>query len=96
MSTLLQKLAGHLRIIHAHDNDGRSDTHLWPASGTERPASLSCGTIDWPAIYALAATLPPDTPGVLEVADAQAWWPDLVGMYESAQRQGWLIVCEEP
>jgi sugar phosphate isomerase/epimerase len=31
--TLLHKLAGHLRIIHAHDNDGHSDIHRTPGDG---------------------------------------------------------------
>jgi sugar phosphate isomerase/epimerase len=31
--TLLHKLAGHLRLIHAHDNDGHSDTHRTPGEG---------------------------------------------------------------
>lgn len=31
--TLLHKLAGHLRLIHAHDNDGHSDIHRTPGDG---------------------------------------------------------------
>ncbi len=30
---LLQKLAGHLKMIHAHDNGGRQDDHLPPGDG---------------------------------------------------------------
>jgi sugar phosphate isomerase/epimerase len=30
---LLHKLAGHLRMIHAHDNDGGGDNHLPPGDG---------------------------------------------------------------
>ena len=30
---LLHKLAGHLRIIHAHDNEGHSDIHRAPGDG---------------------------------------------------------------
>lgn len=71
-------LRPHLVELHLSDNDGRSDTHLWPPSGSERPASLSGGTIDWPAFYALAATLPAHTPGVLEIADTQAPDPAFV------------------
>lgn len=65
-------LRPHVVELHLSDNDGRSNTHFWPASGTERPASLACGTIDWPTLYALAATLPANTPGVLEIADTLA------------------------
>jgi sugar phosphate isomerase/epimerase len=31
--TLVHKLAGHLRMIHAHDNDGAGDNHLAPGDG---------------------------------------------------------------
>ena len=65
-------LRPHIAELNLSDNDRRSDTHLWPASGTERPSSLARGTIDWPALYALAATLSANTPGVLEIADIQA------------------------
>ena len=30
---LIHKLAGHLRMIHAHDNDGAGDNHLPPGDG---------------------------------------------------------------
>jgi sugar phosphate isomerase/epimerase len=30
---LVHKLAGHLRMIHAHDNDGAGDSHLPPGDG---------------------------------------------------------------
>lgn len=30
---LVHKLAGHLRMIHAHDNDGAGDNHLAPGDG---------------------------------------------------------------
>lgn len=34
ISTLLHKLAGHLKIIHAHDNNGGQDEHRAPGDGT--------------------------------------------------------------
>ena len=71
-AAIFELLRPHIAELHLSDNDTRSNTHLWPASGTERPESLACGTIDWPALYALAATLPVNTPGVLEIADTQA------------------------
>lgn len=33
VSHLLGKLSGHLRMIHAHDNNGRGDDHLPPGEG---------------------------------------------------------------
>jgi sugar phosphate isomerase/epimerase len=33
MHNLVHKLAGHLRMIHAHDNDGAGDNHLPPGDG---------------------------------------------------------------
>ena len=60
----------HLSDNHGPDG-GRGDEHLWPASGTERPASATRGTIDWSAAYGLIATLPESVPGVLEIADSQ-------------------------
>lgn len=33
ISTLLYKLAGHLKILHAHDNNGGFDQHLAPGDG---------------------------------------------------------------
>ena len=33
MHTVIQKLSGHLRMVHAHDNHGGSDQHLAPGTG---------------------------------------------------------------
>jgi sugar phosphate isomerase/epimerase len=60
----------HLSDNHGPDG-GRGDEHLWPASGSERPAFAARGTLDWDAVYTLAQTLPEATPGVLEIADTQ-------------------------
>jgi len=75
-----------LAELHLHDNHGatggpspgKPDEHLWPASGTERPAALATGTIQWQELYALAATLPPEVPGIVEVSDTQAESPEFV------------------
>jgi sugar phosphate isomerase/epimerase len=40
LENLLHKLAGHLRMIHAHDNHGHRDDHLPPGDGS----------IDWEAL----------------------------------------------
>lgn len=44
--------------LHLHDNQGTKDDHLWPGSGN----------IDWKNVAKLIATLPPTTPGILEIA----------------------------
>jgi sugar phosphate isomerase/epimerase len=33
MYTVIQKLSGHLRMVHAHDNHGVTDEHLAPGAG---------------------------------------------------------------
>jgi sugar phosphate isomerase/epimerase len=47
-----------IRQLNLHDNKGMRDEHLWPGSGE----------IDLANIYKLAATLPPEVPGILEIA----------------------------
>ena len=71
----LELLRPRLAELHLSDNDGRTDQHLWPASGSERPTSLATGTLDWFNLYAAADSLPAGTPAVLEVADTQAATP---------------------
>jgi sugar phosphate isomerase/epimerase len=44
--------------LHLHDNHGLRDEHLWPCSGT----------IDWTHFAKLAASLPAEVPGILEIA----------------------------
>jgi sugar phosphate isomerase/epimerase len=44
--------------LHLHDNHGQKDDHLWP----------NAGTIDWTNVARHIATLPPDTPAVVEIA----------------------------
>ncbi len=61
--------------LHLSDNDGRTDQHLWPASGSERSTSVGTGSIDWFNLYAAADSLPAGTPAILEVADTQAATP---------------------
>ena len=54
--------------LHLHDNHGAKDDHLWPGSGS----------IDWNNIAKHVATLPPDTPGILEIAHDLEETPDSV------------------
>jgi sugar phosphate isomerase/epimerase len=63
-------LGSRIAQVHIHDNHGpfahekfndstdMKDEHLWPGEGT----------INWPAVNAALATLPPATPGILEIA----------------------------
>jgi sugar phosphate isomerase/epimerase len=44
--------------LHLHDNQGTKDDHLWPGSGN----------IDWQNVARQIATLPANTPGILEIA----------------------------
>ncbi len=75
IADVLELLRPRIAELHLSDNDGRTDAHLWPASGSERPAALANGTIDWFNLYAAADSLPASTPAILEVADTQAATP---------------------
>lgn len=57
-------LGSRIAQVHLNDNHGAfahntdmKDEHFWPGTGS----------IDWPAVYASLATLPANTPGILEV-----------------------------
>jgi len=54
--------------LHLHDNHGQHDNHLWPGTGT----------IDWNNIAKQIATLPANTPGILEIAHDLEETPDSV------------------
>jgi sugar phosphate isomerase/epimerase len=54
--------------LHLHDNHGQKDDHLWPGSGS----------IDWSNIAKHIATLPANTPGILEIAHDLEETPDSV------------------
>lgn len=51
-------LGSRIGELHVHDNNGLRDEHLWPGSGE----------MDWTKFARLAATLPPEIPGILEIA----------------------------
>jgi sugar phosphate isomerase/epimerase len=51
-------LKSRIAELHLHDNQGAKNDHLWPCSGK----------IDWKNIAKQIATLPPATPGILEIA----------------------------
>jgi len=50
-----------IRSLHVHDNDGRSDQHLFPMS--------EGGTIDWPATMDLLRSCPGQYPLLLELRE---------------------------
>jgi len=54
--------------LHLHDNRGQHDDHLWPGSGN----------IDWANAAKHIATLPANTPGILEIAHDLEETPDSV------------------
>ncbi len=72
LAKTVELLRPRLAELHLSDNDARTDGHLWPASGTERPTTLATGTLPWPEVYALIATLPPELPAIFQPADSQA------------------------
>ena len=84
-ASIFKLLGTRIAELHLHDNHGatgspspgKPDEHLWPASGSERPARIACGTIPWAEVYHLIETLPADTPGILEIADSQSDSPDM-------------------
>jgi sugar phosphate isomerase/epimerase len=78
MNEVLQRVRPRVEELHLSDNDGRTDAHLWPASGTERPPSVATGTIDWFNLYATLDSLPAAIPAVFEVADTEAGEPAAV------------------
>jgi sugar phosphate isomerase/epimerase len=51
-------LKSRIAELHLHDNQGAKNDHLWPDSGN----------IDWKNVARQIATLPPATPGILEIA----------------------------
>jgi sugar phosphate isomerase/epimerase len=63
-----QLLKPRIAQLHLHDNQGQHDNHLWPGSGT----------IDWTNIAKQIATLPANTPGILEIAHDLEETPDSV------------------
>jgi sugar phosphate isomerase/epimerase len=54
--------------LHLHDNHGQKDEHCWPGDGS----------IDWANVARHIATLPANTPGILEIAHDLEETPDSV------------------
>jgi len=54
--------------LHLHDNQSQKDDHLWPGAGS----------IDWANAARHIATLPANTPGILEISHDLEETPDTV------------------
>lgn len=54
----VELLRSRIGELHVHDNNGLRDEHLWPGSGS----------IEWARFPQLAASLPQEIPGILEIA----------------------------
>jgi sugar phosphate isomerase/epimerase len=54
--------------LHLQDNHGTKDDHLWPGTGA----------IDWQNAARQIATLPPNTPGILDIAHDLEETPDSI------------------
>jgi sugar phosphate isomerase/epimerase len=81
LGAALATVGKRLGQLHLHDNHGaygtpsdKKDEHLWPGEGT----------IDWNAIAQCLATVPANTPGVLENASVQSESPERVTKLASA------------
>jgi sugar phosphate isomerase/epimerase len=59
--------------LHLHDNHGTKDDHLWPSSATADGLG-----IDWQNAAKHIATLPTNTPGILEISHDLEETPDSV------------------
>ena len=60
LQNLIHKLSGHLKMIHAHDNNGRGDDHLAPGDGL----------IDWSLTLQTLAAINFGGAIILELAEA--------------------------
>jgi sugar phosphate isomerase/epimerase len=57
--------------LHLHDNHGQKDEHCWPNTST-----AADGTIDWQNVAKHIASLPANTPGILEISHDLEETPD--------------------
>jgi sugar phosphate isomerase/epimerase len=89
IDSALETMRPRLHELHVYDTTGKpgsgahTEDHLWPASGSERPAWAMRGSIDeasgWAELYGKLATLPAATVSILEVHYSQAPTPEAAG-----------------
>jgi sugar phosphate isomerase/epimerase len=76
--------------LHLHDNQGTKDDHLWPGGSAANPGTPRTDSgswdlgIDWANVAKQIATLPANTPGILEIAHDLEETPDSVTKKASA------------
>src|SRR5271154_667609 len=71
--------------LHLHDNHSTKDDHLWPGTGA----------IDWQNVAKHIATLPANTPGILEIAHDLEETPESVTTKASQAFSGQLRQVEK-
>ena len=71
----VEVLRARIAELHVSDNDGKSDSHLWPACEGERPGWAAAGSLDWRQAWLLLSTLPTETLTILEVAEVPGITP---------------------
>ena len=72
VETAFGLMENQIRSVHLHDNDGKSDGHLFPLSGE--------GTVDWKKTMDLLRTRPDQYPLVLELREV----PEVANPIEAA------------
>jgi sugar phosphate isomerase/epimerase len=71
--------------LHLHDNHGTKDEHLWPfAEDASKSGTSEPGTIDWHNIARHLATLPAQTPAILEISYELEETPESVAKKSAA------------
>jgi sugar phosphate isomerase/epimerase len=78
IDTAFELLKPRIAQLHLHDNHGTKDDHLWPGSIGTNPGGSPNHGIDWANAAKHIATLPANTPGILEIAHDLEETPDSV------------------
>jgi sugar phosphate isomerase/epimerase len=74
VNSAFELLQPRIAQLHLHDNHGQKDDHCWPGTVATNPGvpGPAAGTpdhgIDWTNAAKHIANLPPNTPGILEIA----------------------------
>ncbi len=84
LDAFFELLGTRIAEVHLHDNDRKGDQHLWPGSTPVDGAAPASSGIDWHSIHRRLSALPPDTPGLLEIAHELMETPEEVTRKASA------------